>query len=115
MLPLEAIELDAFRRRHEHDTFWCGLLLGGYGGAIDHEVVHRPGLFPVKSCVLRTLRPIAGLPGCPGSLVVDSGLFLVRCQIAQCLRASTVTVTVPRRLRHSNRPSTALERGGPGP
>ncbi|MFD9575377.1 hypothetical protein ACFWBI_36860 [Streptomyces sp. NPDC059982] len=31
MLPLEAIELDAFRRKHEHDTFWCGLLLGGCG------------------------------------------------------------------------------------
>ncbi|MFD7558868.1 hypothetical protein ACFV9E_30580 [Streptomyces sp. NPDC059835] len=31
MLPLEAIELDVFRRRHEHDTFWCGLLLGGCG------------------------------------------------------------------------------------
>ncbi|WP_258573820.1 hypothetical protein [Streptomyces sp. KM273126] len=31
MLPPEAIELDAFRRRHEHDTFWCGLLLGGCG------------------------------------------------------------------------------------
>ncbi|MFF7780419.1 hypothetical protein ACFZCG_39155 [Streptomyces tanashiensis] len=31
MLPLEAIELDAFRRQHEHDTFWCGLLLGGCG------------------------------------------------------------------------------------
>ncbi|MEU5499806.1 hypothetical protein [Streptomyces griseofuscus] len=31
MLPLEAIELDAFRRRREHDTFWCGLLLGGCG------------------------------------------------------------------------------------
>ncbi|MEU2624351.1 hypothetical protein ABZ642_40650 [Streptomyces sp. NPDC007157] len=27
MLPLEAIEVDAFRRRHEHDTFWFGLLL----------------------------------------------------------------------------------------
>lgn len=31
MLPLEAIELDAFRRRHERDTFWCGLLPGGCG------------------------------------------------------------------------------------
>ncbi|MFJ8025529.1 hypothetical protein [Streptomyces sp. NPDC096311] len=31
MLPLEAIELDAFRRRHGSDTFWCGLLLGGCG------------------------------------------------------------------------------------
>ncbi|MFE5484121.1 hypothetical protein [Streptomyces sp. NPDC056527] len=31
MLPLEAIELDAFRQRHEQDTFWCGLLLGGCG------------------------------------------------------------------------------------
>ncbi|MER8088624.1 hypothetical protein ACFVZR_25640 [Streptomyces sp. NPDC058316] len=34
MLPLEAIELDAFRHRHEGDTFWCGLLLGGCGGRL---------------------------------------------------------------------------------
>ncbi|MET9960057.1 hypothetical protein ABZ128_13530 [Streptomyces sp. NPDC006326] len=27
MLPLEAIE-HAFRRRHDQDTFWCGLLPG---------------------------------------------------------------------------------------
>ncbi|MGW3321344.1 hypothetical protein [Streptomyces virginiae] len=31
MLPLEAIDLDACRQRHEHDTFWCGLFLGGCG------------------------------------------------------------------------------------
>ncbi|GAA1501061.1 hypothetical protein GCM10009760_63580 [Kitasatospora kazusensis] len=31
ILPLEAIELDAFRRHHTEDTFWCGLLLGGCG------------------------------------------------------------------------------------
>ncbi|MGW6841287.1 hypothetical protein [Streptomyces sp. NPDC054958] len=30
-LLLEAIELDVFRKRHEHDTSWCGLLLGGCG------------------------------------------------------------------------------------
>ncbi|MEV0038520.1 hypothetical protein [Streptomyces sp. NPDC050804] len=34
MLPLEAIELDAFRHLHESDTFWCGLLLGGCGGQL---------------------------------------------------------------------------------
>ncbi|WP_246097523.1 hypothetical protein [Streptomyces botrytidirepellens] len=34
ILPLEAIELDAFRHWHEHDTFWCGLLLGGCGGQL---------------------------------------------------------------------------------
>ncbi|MFF4694304.1 hypothetical protein [Streptomyces chattanoogensis] len=34
MLPLEAIELDAFRHRHEKDTFWCGHLLGGCGGQL---------------------------------------------------------------------------------
>ncbi|MEV6593981.1 hypothetical protein [Streptomyces acidicola] len=34
MLPLEAIELGVFRCRHEHDTFWCGLLLGGCGGQL---------------------------------------------------------------------------------
>ncbi|MFJ5811250.1 hypothetical protein [Streptomyces sp. NPDC093093] len=32
MLTLEAIELDAFRRRHEQDTFWCGLLPGSCSG-----------------------------------------------------------------------------------
>ncbi|WP_340375731.1 hypothetical protein U5640_11670 [Streptomyces sp. SS7] len=31
VLPAEAIELDVFRRTHTHDTFWCGLLLGGCG------------------------------------------------------------------------------------
>ncbi|RPE28002.1 hypothetical protein [Kitasatospora cineracea] len=31
ILPLEAIELGAFRREHTADTFWCGLLLGGCG------------------------------------------------------------------------------------
>ncbi|MER5781304.1 hypothetical protein ABT104_06180 [Streptomyces mobaraensis] len=34
ILPMEAIEVDAFRRRHEHDTFWCGQLLGGCGGRL---------------------------------------------------------------------------------
>ncbi|WP_308313626.1 hypothetical protein [Streptomyces sp. G1] len=28
---MEAIELDAFRQRHEHDSYGCGLLLGGCG------------------------------------------------------------------------------------
>ncbi|MFF7098078.1 hypothetical protein ACFY9A_37690 [Streptomyces rubradiris] len=31
ILPTEAIELDVFRRGHQQDTFWCGLLLGGCG------------------------------------------------------------------------------------
>ncbi|MFC9931707.1 hypothetical protein [Streptomyces sp. NPDC127190] len=31
---MEAIELDAFRRVHEDDTFWCGTLLGGCGGQL---------------------------------------------------------------------------------
>ncbi|MFJ1708536.1 hypothetical protein [Kitasatospora sp. NPDC088346] len=34
LLPLEAIEVEAFRRRHAEDTFWCGLLLGGCGGRL---------------------------------------------------------------------------------
>lgn len=34
LLPLEAIEVDAFRREHAGDTFWCGLLLGGCGGQL---------------------------------------------------------------------------------
>ncbi|MGW1259329.1 zinc finger domain-containing protein [Streptomyces sp. NPDC002513] len=50
LLPLEAFELDAFRRRHEHDTFWCGLLLGGCGGRLTTKLytdrachfAHRP-------------------------------------------------------------------------
>ncbi|QCX74634.1 hypothetical protein C9F11_04655 [Streptomyces sp. YIM 121038] len=31
MLPLEAIELGAFRQRHGGDTFWCGILLDRCG------------------------------------------------------------------------------------
>ncbi|MEU9418376.1 hypothetical protein [Streptomyces sp. NPDC048272] len=50
-LPLEAIELDAFRKRHKHDTFWCGLLLGGCGGQLTTKLytdrvchfAHHPG------------------------------------------------------------------------
>ncbi|MFE1877742.1 hypothetical protein ACFW9N_44075 [Streptomyces sp. NPDC059496] len=50
-LPLEAIELDAFRKRHEHETFWCGLLLGGCGGRLTTKLytdrvchfAHHPG------------------------------------------------------------------------
>ncbi|MGD3111492.1 zinc finger domain-containing protein [Streptomyces sp. YGL11-2] len=34
VLPLEAIELDSFRWQHQHDTFWCGHLLGGCGGQL---------------------------------------------------------------------------------
>lgn len=34
MLPMEAIELDAFRRCYAGDTFWCGTLLGGCGGQL---------------------------------------------------------------------------------
>ncbi|WP_318218968.1 hypothetical protein [Streptomyces sp. SCL15-6] len=34
VLPVEAIELDAFRRRHRGDSFWCGLLLGGCGARL---------------------------------------------------------------------------------
>ncbi|MFI1869512.1 hypothetical protein [Streptomyces jumonjinensis] len=31
LLPLEAIELDAFRHPYTDDTFWCGTWLGGCG------------------------------------------------------------------------------------
>ncbi|RDG40094.1 competence protein CoiA family protein [Streptomyces corynorhini] len=31
VLPLDAVELDAFRRRHPEDTYWCGVWLGGCG------------------------------------------------------------------------------------
>ncbi len=31
VLPLEAIELDGFRRMHAGDTYWCGVWLGGCG------------------------------------------------------------------------------------
>lgn len=34
VLPLEAIELDAFRQSHRGATFWCGTLLGGCGGEL---------------------------------------------------------------------------------
>ncbi|MFG2463368.1 hypothetical protein ACGFWE_40835 [Streptomyces sp. NPDC048523] len=38
VLPIEAIELDVFRRVHSHDTFWCGVLLGGCGAQLAHKL-----------------------------------------------------------------------------
>ncbi|MET7695155.1 hypothetical protein ABZT06_45900 [Streptomyces sp. NPDC005483] len=38
VLPTEAIELDGFRRVHAHDTFWCGVLLGGCGAQLAHKL-----------------------------------------------------------------------------
>ncbi|XXZ47423.1 hypothetical protein AAGT00_00240 (plasmid) [Streptomyces cavourensis] len=51
VLPLEAIELGAFRAAHENDSFWCGLLLGGCGGQLTTKLytdrvchfAHHPG------------------------------------------------------------------------
>ncbi|MGW3303988.1 zinc finger domain-containing protein [Streptomyces rubiginosohelvolus] len=51
VLPLEAIELGAFRAVHENDSFWCGLLLGGCGGRLTTKLytdrvchfAHHPG------------------------------------------------------------------------
>ncbi|MFH9967855.1 hypothetical protein ACH4PR_41985 [Streptomyces mirabilis] len=34
VLPQAAIDLDQFRHVHEHDTYWCGLLLGGCGSEL---------------------------------------------------------------------------------
>ncbi|MFJ2627646.1 hypothetical protein ACIO6T_30670 [Streptomyces sp. NPDC087532] len=34
VLPTVAIELDAFRQLHRHETFWCGVLLGGCGARL---------------------------------------------------------------------------------
>ncbi|WP_158781225.1 hypothetical protein [Streptomyces sp. NRRL S-237] len=50
-LPLEAIQLDSFRKRHEQETFWCGLLLGGCGVQLTTKLytdrvchfAHHPG------------------------------------------------------------------------
>ncbi|WP_406490743.1 hypothetical protein OHB06_01430 [Streptomyces sp. NBC_01604] len=38
VLPTEAIELDVFRHAHAHDTFWCGVLLGGCGAQLAHKL-----------------------------------------------------------------------------
>ncbi|WP_329550406.1 hypothetical protein [Streptomyces sp. NBC_00696] len=38
VLPIEAIELDVFRHMHAHDTFWCGMLLGGCGAQLAHKL-----------------------------------------------------------------------------
>ncbi|MEK8141638.1 hypothetical protein NKH18_00630 [Streptomyces sp. M10(2022)] len=50
-MPLEAIELDAFRSLYENDSFWCGVLLGGCGGQLTTKLytdrvchfAHHPG------------------------------------------------------------------------
>ncbi|NUK23706.1 hypothetical protein HRW08_13645 [Streptomyces lunaelactis] len=67
MLPLEAIELDAFRHRFEHETFWCGVLLGGCGGQLTTKLytdrvchfAHHPGPDGVPHVCGRRSRGVA--------------------------------------------------------
>ncbi|MFE5709631.1 hypothetical protein ACFQ7J_02205 [Streptomyces sp. NPDC056501] len=56
MLPMEAIELDAFRHRYEGETFWCGTLLGGCGGQLTTK------LYTDRACHFAHHPDPAGLP-----------------------------------------------------
>ncbi|MEW2570234.1 hypothetical protein [Streptomyces sp. NPDC047070] len=56
VLPTEAIELDAFRRVHGHDTFWCGLLLGGCGTQLTHK------LYVDRQCHFQHRAQLGGTP-----------------------------------------------------
>ncbi|MFI9255160.1 hypothetical protein [Streptomyces sp. NPDC053069] len=38
ILPTEAMELGGLRRVHAHDTFWCGIPLGGCGAQLAHKL-----------------------------------------------------------------------------
>ncbi|MGW3314383.1 hypothetical protein [Streptomyces fungicidicus] len=40
ILPMDAAELDAWRRRHPHYTYWCGYELGGCGGKLMDRLYH---------------------------------------------------------------------------
>lgn len=61
ILPMEAIELDAFRQEHSADTFWCGLLLGGCGTQLSTKLytdrvchfAHLPDPTGVHACQRR--------------------------------------------------------------
>uniref|UniRef100_UPI002F9121F4 hypothetical protein n=1 Tax=Streptomyces sp. NBC_01562 TaxID=2975879 RepID=UPI002F9121F4 len=77
MLPLEAIELDAFRRRHEHDTFWCGPLLGGCG------VQLATRLYTDRVCPGRTAQATqAGSAFAHGAAHADDLVAGCRCHLS---------------------------------
>ncbi|MEU4886341.1 MULTISPECIES: hypothetical protein [Streptomyces] len=40
ILPMDAAELDAWRKRHPHYTYWCGYELGGCGGKLSDRLYH---------------------------------------------------------------------------
>ncbi|WP_405476571.1 hypothetical protein [Streptomyces sp. NBC_00009] len=40
ILPMDAAELDAWRRRHPNYTYWCGYELGGCGGKLADRLYH---------------------------------------------------------------------------
>ncbi|MFD9566124.1 hypothetical protein [Streptomyces sp. NPDC059994] len=44
VLPIEAIELDDFRARHDGETYWCGVWLGGCG----HQLTTK--LYTDRAC-----------------------------------------------------------------
>ncbi|MEU0946942.1 hypothetical protein ABZ379_30015 [Streptomyces canus] len=56
VLPVEAIELDVFRRAHSHDTFWCGVLLGGCGAQLAHK------LYVDRQCHFQHFPQASGAP-----------------------------------------------------
>jgi hypothetical protein len=56
VLPTEAIELDVFRRSHAHDSFWCGVLLGGCGAQLAHK------LYVDRQCHFQHFPQVNGVP-----------------------------------------------------
>jgi hypothetical protein len=56
VLPTGAIELDGFRRSHAHDTFWCGILLGGCGAHLAHK------LYVDRKCHFQHFPQVNGAP-----------------------------------------------------
>jgi hypothetical protein len=112
MLPMEAIELDAFRRHYEGHTFWCGTL-GGCGGQLTTK------LYTDKVCHFAHHAGPDGLPHACGRHArgVNSADHLyVRppSRPGSTPAAKTLTSTTPvPTARHSDPSSTSVGRAAP--
>ncbi|MFF3015466.1 hypothetical protein [Streptomyces sp. NPDC057939] len=84
ILPLEAIEVDAFRQRHEHDTFWCGTLLGGCGSQVTTK------LYTDRVCHFAHHPAADGMPHCGRSArgVASADHLYVKAAASAWLRGS---------------------------
>ncbi len=132
VLPMEAMELDFFRVRHDGHTFWCGVWLGGCGQQLTNKLytdrachfAHLPDPEHLSTCA----RKASGISSADHLFIKRGLLEWLSDQEVQAAadivrhrwlhhRRGTLHARQPRRTAHPPRPEGASTtgRGCPAP